>query len=160
MDQVILNIFVISLDQKECAEALDDLRLNKMIVETAQLLSTAMRECGHVGNDIYKSTHRNHPCAIWARESSENYKWLLLYMSDLVEERLNRTGRPHKSYTIFNALCGGSKLVPQGPLTPFTNCSTYKQIDTLDAYKLTLKDKWAADKRPPKWTKTGKPSWA
>lgn len=144
----------------ECAKALDDLRLNKMIIETAQLLSTAMRERGYIGNDIYKTTHKNHPCAVWARESSENYKWLLLYMSDLVEERMNRTGKTHKSYQIFNALCGGPKLMPQGPMTPFSNCSLYKDHGIFDAYKLTMIDKWAKDKRPPKWTKTGKPSWA
>lgn len=145
----------------ECAKALDDLRLNKMIIETAQLLSTAMRECGYTGNDIYKTSHKNHPCAVWARQTSENYKWLLLYMSDLVEERMNRTGKSHKSYQIFNTLCGGPKLVPQGPLTPWPNCTPNKHItDIHDAYKVTMRDKWANDKRPPKWTKTGKPSWA
>lgn len=155
-----MNIFVISQDTTECAKALDDLRLNKMIIETAQLLSTAMRFRGYTGNDIYKSTHLNHPCAIWARETSENYKWLLLYMSDLVEERTNRTGKNHKSYQIFNTLCGGPKLMPQGPITPFANCSTYKGQSVFVAYQFTLKDKWANDKRPPKWTNTVKPSWA
>jgi len=62
-----MNIFVVSPDTMECAKALDDLRLNKMIIETAQLLSTAMRVQGYTGNDIYKSTHVNHPCAVWAR---------------------------------------------------------------------------------------------
>lgn len=157
-----MNIFVVSPDTMECAKALDDLRLNKMIIETAQLLSTAMWIMGYQGQygNIYKSTHVNHPCAVWARESSENYKWLLLYMSDLVEERQRRTGKHHKSYDIFNTLCGGPKLMPQGPMTPFANCSTYKNIGTFDAYKLTLKDKWTNDKRPPKWTNATIPSWA
>lgn len=155
-----VNIFVVDPDTMICAKALDDLRLNKMIIETAQLLSTAMRVQGYIGNDIYKSTHVNHPCAVWARQSSENYKWLLLYMSDLVEERQNRTGKNHKSYQIFNTLCGGTKMMPQGPITPFANCSLYKGHGLFDAYKLTLKDKWANDKRPPKWTNTTKPSWA
>ena len=155
-----MNIFVVSPDTWECAQALDDLRLNKMIIETAQLLSTAMRARGYTGNDIYKSTHLNHPCSVWTRETEANYKWLLLYMSDLVEERQVRTGKGHKSYSIFNTLCGGPKLMPQGELTPFANCSTYKNTGIFDAYKLTLKDKWAKDKRPPKWTGKQKPSWA
>lgn len=155
-----MNIFVVDQDTMTCAKALDDLRLNKMIIETAQLLSTAMHEVGYTGNDIYKSTHRNHPCAVWVRASSENYKWTLLYMSDLVEERQNRTGKNHKSYQIFNTLCGGAKMMPQGPLAPFVNCSAFKDDLIFEAYKMTLRMKWNADKRPPKWTNTSKPSWA
>ena len=34
-----MNIFVIDPDTAKCAQALDDLRLNKMIIETAQLLT-------------------------------------------------------------------------------------------------------------------------
>lgn len=156
-----MNIFVISPDTTECARALDDLRLNKMIVETAQLLSTAMRFHGSLA-PVYKSTHINHPCAVWARETDSNYKWLLLYMSDLVEEWTSRTGNMnHKSYvSVFNELCGGPKLMPKGDLTPWPNCTPYKNTGTFDAYKLTLKNKWANDKRPPKWTNTQKPSWA
>jgi hypothetical protein len=154
-----MNIFVIDPDTMKCAQALDDLRLNKMIIETAQLLSTAMRVHGYIGNDIYKSTHVGHPCAIWARETEANYRWLLQYMSDLVEERQNRTGKSHQSYQIFNALCGGPKLMPKGDLTPFANCTPYKDGGVFDAYKLTLVDKWKNDKRPPKWTNTTKPSW-
>lgn len=156
-----MNIFVVDPDSWVCAEALDDLRLNKMIIETAQLLSTAMWQQGCPPCDIYKSTHVNHPCAVWARASSENYSWLLLYMSNLVEQRYERTGKYHASYRIFNTLCGGPKLMPQGPLTPWPNCTPFKHIeDVHEAYKLTLKDKWAKDKRPPKWTNKNKPSWA
>lgn len=154
-----MNIFVIDQDTTKCAQALDDLRLNKMIIETAQILSTAMRECGYVGNDIYKSTHRNHPCTVWARESSENFRWLLIYMSDLVEERYRRTGKHHKSYEIFNTLCGGTKLMPTGPLTPFVNCTPHKDIPTIEAYRLTLTEKWANDKKAPTWKNSSRPIW-
>lgn len=155
-----MNIFVVDNDTWNCAKALDDLRLNKMILETAQLLSTAMRFRGYTGNDIYNSTHVNHPCSIWTRSSSENYSWLLAYFSDLVEEKQRRTGKIHKSWWIHNALCGGTKLMPVGPLTPFANCTPHKDTGTFDAYKLTLIDKWANDKRPPKWTNAQRPSWA
>ncbi len=156
-----MNIFVVDPDTWKCAQALDDLRLNKMIIETAQLLSTAMHVQGYTGNDIYKISHVNHPCAVWARQTQANYKWLLLYMSDLVEERMNRTGKNHKSYQIFNSLCGGTKLMPPGDLTPWPNCTPNKHItDIHEAYKVTMRDKWANDKRTPKWTNANKPSWA
>jgi hypothetical protein len=156
-----MNIFVVDPDTTICAQALDDLRLNKMIIETAQLLSTAMRVQGYTGNDIYKISHINHPCSVWTRQTETNYRWLLLYMSDLVEERQNRTGKCHKSYSIFNALCGGPKLMPPGDLTLWPNCTPNKHIANIhDAYKKTMQDKWANDKRPPKWTNSQKPVWA
>lgn len=155
-----MNIFVISNDTLKCAQALDDLRLNKMIVETAQLLSTAMRVNGYKGDDIYKETHRNHPCAVWARESMWNYSWLLIYMLDLIKERKKRTGKDHKSYEIFHTLCSGLTMMLNTPMTPFVNCSMFKDDPTFEAYKLTLKLKWNADKRPAKWTNSEKPIWA
>ncbi len=154
-----MNIFVIDADTARCARALDDLRLNKMIVETAQILSTVMRTAGYKGDDIYKSTHKNHPCVLWAGESTENYKWLLLYMSDLVEEKYNRTQKHHKSYEIFNTLCGGAKLLPQGPMTPFVNCTPHKNLPTIEAYRLTLIEKWTKDKKTPTWKNSSKPIW-
>jgi len=51
-------------------------------------------------------------------------------------------------------------MMPMADLTPFVNCSTNKDHHVTDAYQLTLKEKWANDKRPPKWTKRGQPSWA
>lgn len=155
-----MNIFVIDSNTKICAQALDNLRLNKMIVETAQLLSTAIRFHGYSENNIYKSTHKNHPCNIWARETNANYIWLLQYMQDLVSERQSRTGKSHKSYEIFNTLTQGQSLIPKGSLTPWQNCTPHKDLNTFDAYKLTLKNKWINDKRSPTWTNSHKPSWA
>ena len=64
--------------------------------------------------------------------------------------------------TLITSLClsNGTSNYHFDTLTPFANCSTYKGHGLFDAYKLTLKDKWANDKRPPKWTNTVKPSWA
>jgi len=154
-----MNIFVVDKDIRKCAEALDDLRLNKMIIETAQLLSTAMRFRGYTGNGIYRSTHLNHPCSVWARETDSNYQWLLSYLGALLVERTNRTNKSHKTIEIWNELYKGIALIPKGDLTPFANCSTYKDHEIFEAYRLTMIDKWNNDKRPPKWTNTTKPSW-
>lgn len=155
-----MNIFVIDPDPRICAQALDDLRLNKMILETAQLLSTAIRYHGYTGNLAYKSTHVNHPCSIWARACLGNYRWLLNYFSALTFERAARTGKTHKCESLYTLFRCNEHLIPTGPLTTFANCSLYKDHGTFDAYKLTMIDKWAKDKRPPKWTNAQKPSWA
>ena len=62
-----MNIFITSFNSKEAASHLDDLRLNKMILETAQLLSSAYRNLFGDDDLLYKDTHFNHPCAIWTR---------------------------------------------------------------------------------------------
>lgn len=154
-----MNIFVVDPNPEVCAKALDDLRLNKMILETAQLLSTALR-FRHTSMPVYKSTHVNHPCSVWARENKSNYSWLVTYFNALIMEKIARTGKSHKSSSMWMMFADGVKLMPDGDLTPFANCTPYKSSGVFDAYKLTLQDKWAADKRPPKWTNATKPSWA
>ena len=76
-------------------------------------------------------------------------------MSDLTEEKIYRTGKNHKSYiSVYNNLCGAVAFIPEGPITPFPNCTPHKNISDVHlAYRMTLSDKWANDKRPPKWTK-------
>jgi hypothetical protein len=70
-----------------------------MILETAQLL------CGvHwiVGNEApYKLSHRNHPCAIWTRESLPNYLYLCDLGLELCYEYTYRYGKRHKSQEII-----------------------------------------------------------
>jgi hypothetical protein len=155
-----MNIFVVDQDPVVCAQALDDLRLNKMIIETAQLLSTAMRYYGYTGNDIYKSTHINHPCAVWARMTTSNYKWLYSYLEALGDEYYMRRCKVHKTISdLRNPLIFGYGLMPSGYLTTFTNCSLYKDQDVFEAYKSTLINKWNNDKYTPKWTNTSKPTW-
>jgi hypothetical protein len=96
-----------------------DKHVVKMIVETAQLLSTAHRvmdglevqlEMEKDGkrrkkrvwiiddyrNDIfYSATHVNHPSAVWVRESVENYNWLVDHLFALGSEYSFRYGRKH-----------------------------------------------------------------
>ena len=100
-----MNIFVTSFDSKEAASHLDDLRLNKMILETAQLLSSSFRHLFGNNDLLYKDTHFNHPCAIWARKNVNNYSWLVHYFDDLAKEKIRRDRvkkdrkgtKPHKS---------------------------------------------------------------
>jgi len=99
-----MNIFVTDPCPKKSAEYLDTKRVNKMILESAQLLSTALREHGYIGNDIYKSTHKNHPSNVWTRKSRENYKWLLKHFEALALEYYKRRKVMHKSYTKLNSI--------------------------------------------------------
>ena len=72
-----MNIFYLSNCPQEAAEAHNDKHCVKMILESAQMLSTAHRELdGDVPDILYKSTHKNHPSTIWARSSKQHYDWL------------------------------------------------------------------------------------
>lgn len=65
------------------------------------MLSTAHREIdGDEGNeDLYKKTHKNHPCAIWIRENDRNYKFGYKLFSALCKEYTYRYSKTHKSET-------------------------------------------------------------
>lgn len=99
-----MNIFFLSEDPYEAARLQVDKHVVKMIVETAQLLSTSHRVLD--GNDkgelpdkreaiFYKVTHRNHPSAIWARTSVENYNWLVDHFDGLLSEYTHRYDKQH-----------------------------------------------------------------
>ena len=108
-----MNIFFLDFDVKKCAQYHCDKHVVKMILETAQLL------CGvhHVTHQVptkyppstdqvndqvpYKLSHRNHPCAIWTRESLSNYLYLCELGLELCKEYTYRYGKRHKSQDVI-----------------------------------------------------------
>ena len=75
-----MNIFYLDRNPEIAAQMMCDKHVVKMILESAQMLSTAHRVLDGDGYankyGLYKSTHKNHPSAIWARTNGENYVWL------------------------------------------------------------------------------------
>ena len=72
-----MNIFYLHDDPVTCAKMHCDKHVVKMIVEYAQLLSTAHHVCdGEPKIHCYKATHKNHPSAVWARANKHNYNYL------------------------------------------------------------------------------------
>jgi hypothetical protein len=112
-----MNIFYLDEDVQKCAEMHVDKHVVKMILEYAQLLSTAHRvldgepmigrtKTGRrqqqykLDNDgderlMYKATHMNHPSAIWCRENTENYQWLADLLVALCKEYTYRYSKKH-----------------------------------------------------------------
>lgn len=152
-----MNIFLPYKDIQSNVEALDDKRLNKMILEHAQLMATAVNLSG--GQCTYKSTHKNHPCAIFCRETKGNYSYVLEYFLKMCSEYCFRTGKVHKCSFLRDEFIDGMQFIPAGPLTEFKNCTPHKEIPIHDAYKTTLVEKWKNDTRPPKWTKRDIPEF-
>ena len=134
------------------AAALDDKRVVKMCVETAQILSTVMHMYGRP-DAPYKSTHKNHPCVLWAAESQVNYAWLVRHFMALLDEYTGRYGRVHKceQYTnVFLSVISHSASCLGVP-AEFANCTPYKDMETHQAYQMYLNDRWESDIRAPKW---------
>jgi len=161
-----MNIFAISPEPNECSRALDDVRLRKMVLETAQLLSTAIRinnpQCKII-NEIYKPTHINHPCAKWARESVDNILWLTNLGLEYSAEYFFRFKKDHKSCFVIQKCAWYVIYFPKTPQTPFPNCTDFKdEPNVFEAYKKHLNKKWARDKafgRAPTWTRRDPPDF-
>lgn len=63
-----MNIFYLDENPNLCAQYHCDRHVIKMILESAQLLCTALNVVAGQQVTPYKSTHVNHPCSIWVRE--------------------------------------------------------------------------------------------
>lgn len=165
-----MNIFATSPCPVESAVALDDVRVIKMILESAQMLSGAIYVCsGKVHDDIYKPTHLKHPCTVWATSSSENWKWLYKHTEALCAEYTFRYEREHKTKAVLQPLWNYHlRFVPEGEMSPFVNCTRSTSFDQnfLDiadvhlAYRMYLSLKYSKSSRMPRWTKRPPPTWA
>ena len=114
-----MNIFYVDHNPVIAAQCLVDKHVVKMVLESAQLLSTAHRFIDgnkiqgksstgrsqkqwifgdYRDNIFYKATHINHPSAIWCRQSTENYQWLLEHFFALADEYTFRHKKIHKSF--------------------------------------------------------------
>ena len=96
-----MNIFFIDKDPIIAAQYHCDKHCVKMILESAQLLSTAHRVLDEddAHPDLYKVAHKNHPSTIWTRSSEEHYIWLYELFRNLSIEFSNRYSKVHLSWS-------------------------------------------------------------
>ena len=121
-----MNIFYLDPDPKTCAEMHISKHVVKMIIEYAQLMSTAHRvldgteytdltangrrikrwrmEDPVMESTLYKASHANHPSAIWCRANKENYVWLYRMWFYLLQEYTYRYGKQHACSKLRAAL--------------------------------------------------------
>ena len=99
-----MNIFVLDKNIERCAEYHCDRHVVKMILESAQILCTALHKNGM---DVpYKPTHPHHPSILWTEKSYANFKWLSSLALALNEEYRFRfkTDRDHRSAEVVRAI--------------------------------------------------------
>lgn len=100
-----MNIFYLDHDPRRAAEMMHDKHVVKMILETAQILSTVCDRHGSWTEEMYRPTHPHHPSVLWAGDSSAHFHWLVEHGQHLCNEYNYRYGRFHKSGPVID-LCG------------------------------------------------------
>ncbi len=120
-----MNIFYLHNNPQICAQQHVDKHVVKMILEYAQLLSTAHRfldgtEISTISSTgrkvkrwklpderdavLYAATHIQHPSAIWTRQSSENYVFLWQLFGFLLDEYTFRYEKIHATSRLLKPL--------------------------------------------------------
>ena len=175
-----MNIFYLDKNPKVAARMHNNKHVVKMILETAQLLSTAHRvldgeqyidassgrrikrwkiNSPEVDAALYKATHINHPSAKWVRESNSNYNWLFNLFISLLDEYTYRYGKHHKCEFLKPYLHKSPKNILISELTDMPQCMPeYCQVpgDSILAYRqYYLKEKT----NMLIYTKRNKPEW-
>ena len=149
-----MNIFWLDYDLETNAKYYCDKHVNKMLIEYAQLLSTACRlsgeDCG------YRATHVNHPCAIWVRESLDNWECLREMSYYVSDEFYHRFSNAHASFFVIRDL--ETPNIERNGITIPPQCmpSMYKCGDIVEAYR----NYYIGDKQNiAVWTKREVPCW-
>lgn len=195
-----MNIFYLSESAKQCAEWLVDKHVVKMILETAQLLSTAHRVLDGTETEItyknpdkwmdhpfegrrefipgklrkkkvwilddqrervlYAATHKNHPSAVWCRQSVENYNWLVDHLFALGDEYTHRYGKKHATIAKLGYMIQSPPFnLKAWDWTPMPSCMPSEYIISDDPILNYRKYYSEAKKHLHSWKKRDKPQW-
>lgn len=179
-----MNLFYLDTDPVKAAQEQCDKHVVKMIVESAQMLSTAHRmldgkmietrsKTGRKGKYyeltdareqlLYKAVHHYHPCTVWTMKSNSNYNWHWVHFKALCEEYTYRYGKVHKTDDLLkDSLYQSPRNIAVGPLSPLPlamgaapECIDYS--DPVGSYRKFYQTKQARFKMA--WTKREIPGW-
>jgi hypothetical protein len=142
-----MNLFILSLIQREIAQAMMDKHISKILLEAVQMLCSAKRVLSpddESNENLYKMAHKNHPVTIWCRASKANFVWTL----DLVDEMHNEwkyryehpESKQHKSYLMAQYLrehMPSDESFEKVGLTQFALAmpDQYKTADPVESYR-------------------------
>jgi hypothetical protein len=167
-----MNLFILSLIQREIAQYMMDKHVSKILLEAVQMLCSAKRVLDpddEVNDRIYKLAHKNHPVTIWCRKSKANFVWTLDLVEELHKEWRFRYGHTetkfHKSYLMALILRenipSDDKFEAEG-LTTFALAMPveYKTEDPVESYRnYYMSDEkqkiatWKKKREKPEWYK-------
>jgi hypothetical protein len=175
-----MNIFVTNKDPVLAARDLCDKHVrSKMQIEGAIMLAHAFPQevLNHLSTPKTKTGnprksgkgYAKHQCSIWARESKENFMWLVKHTLEQFNERMYRWPNSTEHFTKeFIVWCSNNlhnTTIQKTSLTPFTvaiahDCECRKitdfdKLDTIAQYRAYI----MYDKDFAVWTKRTPPNW-
>lgn len=176
-----MNIFFLSRSTAEAAKAHHDQHVIKMVIESAQLLSTAWHQLnpeyikrepnGNTfllgGKRIFAPSHTNHPMAIWVRENTANYQYCWNLGLDLADEYYHRWGqfhdepRRHNTQAILETLGNMPPALQEAEVMtnpPLCMPDEYKRDDPVEAYRAYYNGAKLIGN--PNYTNRERPEWA
>lgn len=138
-----MNIFFLDRSPVLAARYHCDKHVVKMILETAQILSTAHHVLDPTAIDvhakIYRKTHVNHPSTVWARTNESTYWWTFNLLQMLCMEYTHRYGKQHKTADLLDILIHyPANLTPDNRFIDPPQCmpDEYKvKGDPVEAYR-------------------------
>jgi len=167
-----MNIFHLDSSAITSARMLCDKHVPKMLLETCQMLSTAVRnqmpQVAEV-DSVYKSAYPRHPMTIWVGNSYRNFVWTYEHGVEINKQYQYRFGKIHKSERILdvvkfmlNDICESFDKENKIGGTPVPLCmpDQYKWCDNhIDSYREYYYHdkhyfaKWEKGMRKPQWFK-------
>ena len=143
-----MNIFVLDEDPVKAAQAMDCVRVPKMVTESAQMMASALRRHGATDEQMpltktgkpYKGGYHHHPCTVWAGDSRANFYWLADHALALCKEYTTRFGKTHaceQPIKQMNDMSYRIRPTDARVLTPFAQAmpDEYKDDDPVVAYR-------------------------
>ena len=162
-----MNIFFLDETPKFSAQYLCDKHIPKMLLESAQMLSTAVRKYEEETNStplaepIYKSAYPNHPMTKWVCETKDNFDWTLDNALAIYDEYKLRFNKIHKSYKVLKNIIDFelNPHIPEGDFTEPPQCmpDEYRDKDYVTAYRKYYRGakkyfaKWEKGRSFPEW---------
>lgn len=168
-----MNIFYVHHNPKIAAQSLIDVHVNKMIVETGQLLANCYTKTELMSAPLTQTgnirgySHINHPCTKWVKTSLDNFLWLVEHGLALCEEKIYRTEKPHFSFAFINWCSDNWPDIPDVGFTrPALAFNKYPELQDYLEPVLSYRNYYNVDKRVDKngkkidiYTKRERPSW-
>ncbi|MEH6592295.1 MAG: pyrimidine dimer DNA glycosylase/endonuclease V [Halioglobus sp.] len=152
-----MNIFVLDQSIKTCAQYHCDQHVSKMILESVQILCTALNKKGIA--TPYRSTHAKHPCVLWAEASFDNFSWLKALVVELNTEYRWRYDKSKDHASMLALAAIDNQRFEATGLMPFAQAmpEDYKNPDdAVSAYR----DFYCGEKSSfATWKKREVPSW-
>ena len=158
-----MNIFFLDKFPVKSAEYLCDKHVPKMLLESAQMLSTAVHQHqGDINPDsLYKKAYPNHPMTKWVGFNRDCFRWALENAVFISQEYTKRFKKLHKSSRVINNIYDNNYIddIPDGFFKEPPQCmpDEYKDKDYVVAYRRYYVGekkyfaKWEKGRSQPEW---------